>query len=134
MAMSYFAQNIRIIDADTLKLDVELGFGVWMMDKYVRIWGIDTPERRSKDKLVQRYASMSENAVRSFLGASEKFRLHTCCGVDKFGRILGDLVNEKSECLSKILLDGHYAVKYDGKVNKAELEQAHLANRIKLGF
>ena len=37
----------RVIDGDTVDVDIELGFGVILADERVRIMGIDTPESRS---------------------------------------------------------------------------------------
>lgn len=47
-AYRYRAELIRIIDADTLKLRVDLGFGVWAVVT-VRVRGIDTPELRTPE-------------------------------------------------------------------------------------
>lgn len=45
-AYRYRALLDRVIDADTLKLRVDLGFGVWTVVT-VRLRGIDTPELRT---------------------------------------------------------------------------------------
>lgn len=45
-AYRYRAICDRVIDADTLKLRVDLGFGVWTVVT-VRVRGIDTPELRT---------------------------------------------------------------------------------------
>ena len=47
-AYRYRAQLERVIDADTLKLRVDLGFGVWTV-LTVRVRGIDTPELRTPE-------------------------------------------------------------------------------------
>lgn len=41
----YRARVVRVVDGDTLDLDIDLGFGVrYRPDGYVRLAGIDTPE------------------------------------------------------------------------------------------
>ncbi len=45
-----------IVDGDTVDVDIDLGFGIWMKKQRVRLMGIDTPESRTKDleeKLIQ---------------------------------------------------------------------------------
>ena len=43
----YRARVIKVIDGDTVDVDIDLGFGVWLKDERVRIMGIDTPESSS---------------------------------------------------------------------------------------
>ena len=39
-----------MVDGDTVDVDIDLGFGVWLHKERVRILGIDTPESRTRDK------------------------------------------------------------------------------------
>ena len=59
----YKAEIVRVIDGDTVVADVDLGFNTWRRDEHLRLFGIDTPERRketmdgwraAKDALAQR--------------------------------------------------------------------------------
>ena len=45
----YRCKILRIVDGDTVDVDIDLGFGVWMHRERVRIMGIDTPESRTRD-------------------------------------------------------------------------------------
>ena len=45
----YKAVVDRVIDGDTVDVDIDLGFGVWLRKQRVRLVGIDTPESRTKD-------------------------------------------------------------------------------------
>ena len=47
----YKATILKIVDGDTVDVDIDLGFGVWLKDERVRIMGIDTPESRTRDKV-----------------------------------------------------------------------------------
>ena len=47
----YRATIRRVVDGDTVDVDIDLGFGVWLKDERVRIMGIDTPESRTRDKV-----------------------------------------------------------------------------------
>ena len=46
----YKCNIVKIVDGDTVDVDIDLGFGVWLKDERVRIMGIDTPESRTSDK------------------------------------------------------------------------------------
>ena len=38
----------KVIDGDTVDVDIDLGFGIILTDERVRIMGIDTPESRTR--------------------------------------------------------------------------------------
>ena len=40
---------VRVVDGDTVDVDIDLGFGVWMRNQRIRMYGIDTPESRTSD-------------------------------------------------------------------------------------
>ena len=46
----YRVKILRVVDGDTVDVDIDLGFGVWMHKERVRLYGIDTPESRTRDK------------------------------------------------------------------------------------
>ena len=46
----YKCKVIRVVDGDTVDVNIDLGFGVWLHKERVRIQGIDTPESRTRDK------------------------------------------------------------------------------------
>ena len=39
----YRCKILRVIDGDTVDVDIDLGFGVWMNKERIRLYGIDTP-------------------------------------------------------------------------------------------
>ena len=45
----YKCKILRVVDGDTVDVDIDLGFGVWMHKERVRVNGIDTPESRTRD-------------------------------------------------------------------------------------
>ena len=47
----YDVNVIKVVDGDTVDVDIHLGFGVILADERVRIVGIDTPESRTRDKV-----------------------------------------------------------------------------------
>ena len=47
----YKVNILKVVDGDTVDVDIDLGFGVWLRNERVRIMGIDTPESRTSDKI-----------------------------------------------------------------------------------
>ena len=45
----YKAELDRVVDGDTVDVDIDLGFGIWLKKERVRVMGIDTPESRTSD-------------------------------------------------------------------------------------
>ena len=43
----YRCKVVNVVDGDTVDVDIDLGFGVWMKKQSIRLYGIDTPERTS---------------------------------------------------------------------------------------
>lgn len=136
----YKCDVLKVIDGDTVDVDIDLGFGVVLKDERVRIVGIDTPESRTSDKVEDIFGEAAKARVKELM-SNEDIILKTQVsksGEDmkgKFGRILGDFIIEEYEgqprLLTEILLEEGHAVKYHGQ-NKADIEKAHLANRNKL--
>jgi len=136
----YRVKIVKVIDGDTVDVDIDLGFGVWMMDERVRIIGIDTPESRTRDKVEKKFGLAAKARLKSLLGKSCVLKTEVNKnGEDmkgKFGRILGDfnVYDAKTDSwkgCSKILISEGHAVPYHGQ-NKDDVEAAHLANRERL--
>ena len=51
---------VKVVDGDTVDVDINLGFGVWLHDERVRIMGIDTPESRTRDKVEDLFGEANE--------------------------------------------------------------------------
>lgn len=92
----YKCKVLRVIDGDTVDVDIDLGFGVWLRKERVRIMGIDTPESRTRDKVEKKFGLASKAKLKELLkdGAILKTEVSKK-GEDmkgKFGRILGDFI------------------------------------------
>ena len=107
----YRCKVVRVIDGDTVDVDIDLGFGVWLHKERVRLYGIDTPESRTR------------NLTEKALGLKAKDRLIELCtgtlkvkslGKGKYGRILGiPYTAEGEDICQKLISEGH-AVEYWG--------------------
>ena len=57
----------KIVDGDTVDVDIDLGFGVWLKDQRIRLHGIDTPECRTRDAEEKIFGLAAKNFVISSL-------------------------------------------------------------------
>ena len=125
----------RVVDGDTVDVDIDLGFGTWLRDERVRIVGIDTPESRTRDKVEKLFGLAAKKRLKEVLG--KKTILKTYAAKDgedmkgKFGRILGDFIAEDGRFVTEILASEGHCVPYDGG-SKEEVQEQHLKNRKKL--
>ena len=94
----YRAKVIKVVDGDTVDVDIDLGFGVWLKDERVRIMGIDTPESRTRDKVEKKFGLAAKARLKELLGATPILKTQVGKGGEdmkgKFGRILGDFLTE----------------------------------------
>ena len=51
----YKVNILKVVDGDTVDVDIDLGFGIWLKNERVRIMGIDTPESITSDKTEKKY-------------------------------------------------------------------------------
>ena len=116
----------KIIDGDTVDVDIDLGFDCWLRKQRIRLYGIDTPESRTRDKQEKRYGLAAKRFVENFIPVGSSAILKTK-EKGKYGRYLGDM-KVGSKWLCKALLDNHHAVKYFGQ-SKKDIKKGHLANR-----
>ena len=124
----------RVVDGDTVDVDIDLGFGIWLRKERVRLYGIDTPESRTRDLEEKKYGLAAKSYVQSFLPVGSMQTLRTQKDdKGKFGRILGefvvyDAVTDSSRTLNQIMIDRHYGVEYHGQ-SKNDIAEEHLRNR-----
>lgn len=138
----YRCKVVKVIDGDTVDVDIDLGFGIILKDERVRIMGIDTPESRTRDKVEKKFGLAAKAKLKTLLKGRPVLKTQiNKDGEDmkgKFGRILGDFVVEdgyggykNGSLATKILIDEGFAVKYMGG-DKDKTKAAHLKNRRKL--
>jgi len=144
MENKYDVKLVKVVDGDTVDVDIDLGFGIWLHDERVRIMGIDTPESRTRDKVEDLFGEAAKARVKE-LFESAQLKLITTedrKGEDmkgKFGRVLGDFELEYKNKdnsysirrLTQIMIEEGHAVAYFGG-SKEEIEMKHMANREKL--
>ncbi len=115
----YRVKIVKVVDGDTVDVDIDLGFGVVLTDERVRMMGIDTPESRTRDKVEKKFGLASKERLKSLLGKTSILRTQiNRDGEDmkgKFGRILGDFQIEDGERMvgvTSVLVQEGHAVPY----------------------
>ena len=141
----YKCKILRVVDGDTVDIDIDLGFGIWVHKERVRMMGIDTPESRTKDLTEKQFGLASKARLKELLPIGSIQILKTeidKSGEDKkgkFGRILGDFLidrnvsgsYEQNVRVTSIMIEEGHGVKYFGQ-NKADIEKDHMVNRQRL--
>ena len=133
----YKCKVVKVVDGDTVDVDIDLGFGIWMKKERVRIMGIDTPESRTRDLVEKKFGLAAKARLKELLGPNPVLRTQISKkGEDmkgKFGRILGDfdVYDAKKDAwrpVTKIMIEEHHAVPYHGQ-SKDKILFEHLENR-----
>ena len=131
---TYRCKLRRVVDGDTVDVDIDLGFGIWQMNERVRIMGIDTPESRTRDKIEKKFGLAAKAKLKSILGKDTVLKTTiNKKGLDmkgKFGRVLGDFLVDGKQVTEIMCKTGH-AVPYFGGA-KADTQKQHMKNRKKL--
>ncbi len=128
MAYEYPCKILRVVDGDTVDVDIDLGFGVWMHKERVRIMGIDTPESRTRDLTEKAFGLAAKEFVKLMMPIGSMQMIKTDkAKTGKFGRVLGDFLFDEKR-LTEIMIEENHAVPYFGG-SKDETQAAHMANR-----
>lgn len=128
----YNAKVVRVVDGDTVDVDIDLGFGIVYANQRIRLYGIDTPESRTRDPIEKQFGKLAGKFLEEILG--ERCVLRTRLdSKGKYGRILGEFVvyDQKTDrwmTVNEIMIRDHLAVAYHGQ-SKDDIEEEHLRNR-----
>ena len=129
----YKCSPIKIFDGDTVDILIDVGFSIFYSSR-VRLYGIDTPESRTRDKIEKKFGLLAKEYLKAFIKEAGKeliVKTHKDAK-GKYGRILGELYKKDgSKSVNQIMIEEHYGVAYTGQ-NKRTVEQQHLENREKL--
>ena len=131
----YDVTVVKVVDGDTVDVDIDLGFKIQLKDERVRIMGIDTPESRTSDKVEKLFGLAAKERLYSLLEKDAKLiTTEDKSGEDmkgKFGRILGDFRAADGRLVTEIMIEEGHCVPYFGG-SKEETQEAHMKNRERL--
>ena len=60
----YKATIVRVVDGDTVDVDIDLGFDTWLHNQRIRLYGIDTPECRTRNKREKAHGLLAKNTFK----------------------------------------------------------------------
>ena len=116
----YRSSLIKIIDGDTIDVDLDLGFSVVLKKQRVRLAGINTPESRTRDREQKKYGLAAKARLKELL--AEDSPLVIKISIDKkargkYGRILGTVWKGNDNINEKLVDEGHAIAYYGGTKN-----------------
>ena len=125
----------RVVDGDTIDVTIDLGFDLYKKER-VRIAGVDTPEKRTRDKEekalgLDATAWMKEKLEGAIKGDNElTIRTELKGGVGKYGRLLGWLyIGDDEFSLNEQMITEGYAWAYDGGTKQKNFEDLRAIRR-----
>ena len=128
----YRCKVVKIVDGDTVDVDIDLGFGVWLKKERIRMFGIDTPESRTRDLDEKKYGLMAKDYITKLLDDEGGIVLKTRKDAEgKYGRILGELwrtTDFADTSINDLMIKNHHAVSYHGQ-SKDDIAEQHIKNR-----
>ena len=130
----YKAKVLKVLDGDTVDIDLDLGFNIVLASQRVRMAGIDTPESRTTNSEEKVRGQLSKKKLAEKLPVGSWVRIETQksdSNDDKFGRILAVFIMEDGTSLNQWMIDNNYAVLYNGE-NKELVQEMHRYNKQKL--
>ena len=116
----------RVVDGDTIDVDVDLGFGTWRCSERIRLYGVDTPECRTRDAQEKAAGFLAKEFVEDALHVGGTYKLQTR-EKGKFGRFLGVIFISARTSINATLVSERLAVAYHGQ-SKQDVKDAHAAN------
>jgi len=121
----------RVVDGDTVDVVLNLGFDILYKCR-VRLYGIDTPESRTRNLDEKARGKMAGAFLKEAIDNGTKVVIQTKLkdSRGKFGRVLGDVVVDGIN-INKSMIDHFHAAAYFGQ-SKEAIEAVHDANRTRL--
>ena len=119
----------RVVDGDTIDVTIDLGFDLYKKER-VRVAGVDTPEKRTRDKEEKVLGIDATNWLKDKLEEAIKgddeltIRTELKGGVGKYGRLHGWLyIGDDNVSLNEQMIDEGYAWGYDGGTKQKNFEE-----------
>lgn len=121
----------RVVDGDTIDVVLDLGFDI-MFKSRVRLYGIDTPESRTRNKDEKVRGKMAGSFLKDAVDKGTQVVIQTKLkdSRGKYGRVLGNVIVDGLN-INETMVKNYLAVAYFGQ-SKDDVEAEHLINRQKL--
>jgi len=119
----------KVLDGDTIDVTIDLGFDLYKKER-VRVAGVDTPEKRTKDAEEKALGIDATNWLKDHLDGAINgdddliIRTELDGGVGKYGRLLGWLyIGTEEVSLNEQMIEEGYAWSYDGGTKQKNFEE-----------
>ena len=121
-------KGTKVVDGDTIDVIMDMGFDI-MYKSRVRLFGIDTPESRTRNLDEKKRGLLAKKYLQEALKAGNKLSIKTYKDNEtgKFGRILGDVFIDGKSINAQMVKD-FMAVPYTGQ-SKQAIMQLHESNK-----
>ena len=116
----------RVVDGDTVDVVIDLGFDIHFATR-VRLYGMDTPESRTRNKDEKVRGYMSKDFLEEWMEKDDVIIRTRRDKKGKFGRVLGEMI-VRGENINKLMIKECLAVEYYGQ-SKDDIEKQHMLNR-----
>ena len=120
---------VKVLDGDTIDVIIDLGFDLYKKER-VRIAGVDTPEKRTRDLEEKALGEDATNWLKEQLDGAISgeddmvIRTELDGGVGKYGRLLGWLyIGDETESINERMIQQGYAWEYDGGTKKKDFQE-----------
>ena len=127
----------RVVDGDPIDVTIDLGFDLYKKER-VRVAGVDTPEKRTRDKEEKALGIDATNWLKEKLNSAVSgdddliIRTELVGGVGKYGRLLGWLyIGDAAVSLNEDMITEGYAWAYDGGTKQKNFEELREIRRAK---
>ena len=115
---TYFCKLERVVDGDTIDVNIDLGFQVWHKAR-VRMLGIDTPESRTRN-LEEKALGLASKSMLKELLKGKQVKIECSKEKGKFGRVLAivwtvDKEGQEIDINSQLIEEGHARAYSGGK-------------------
>ena len=125
----YKATVKRIIDGDSVVLDIDLGFYMFMNETKIRLYGLDTPEMNSEDPLLRLQAVLATRYLYDNMPVGSKVTISTVLDKrEKYGRLLATIITEDGFNINEGLLNNKLAISYKNLTREEQI-QKHYENQ-----
>lgn len=116
----YPATVTRIIDGDSIEVNLDLGHHLYKKDADIRLLGINTPEVRGEEKEL---GKLAKARVEELIPVGTKVVIHSA-ELDSFGRMLADvwIKDQYDKSISQKLIDEGYAIAWDGSGDRPKFD------------
>jgi len=127
----------RVVDGDTIDVTIDLGIDRYKKER-VRIAGVDTPEKRTRDLDEKELGIDATNWMKEKLDGAISgdddliIRTELVGGMGKYGRLLGWLyIGDGETSLNEQMIEEGYAWAYDGGTKQKNFEELREIRRTK---